>query len=115
MAWQAVLVLVYGIINVLGGVMGFVMSQSTMSLIAGGVSGALLIATAVSAKKHPSMAYRIAGVLTLALLAFWVYRITQVENPMMPMGNAGLAVVVFVSLAISHIVAVSKRKREQSS
>ena len=44
-AW---LVLIYGILVAAGGVMGYAKSQSTPSLIAGGISGIALVGAAVA-------------------------------------------------------------------
>jgi len=47
-AW---LVLVYGVLVAVGGVMGYVKANSTASLIAGGVSGLALVGSAVAMMK----------------------------------------------------------------
>lgn len=114
--WLRAVLFVYGAINVAGGVIGLVASGSIWSLVAGVVSGLLLIGCALLAKTKPAMAYRTAGLVTFALAAFWLYRITEVlgqgKSPMMAVGNLGLAVVVFTILGGAHFAAVRRRTKE---
>ncbi len=124
-------VLIYGILVLLGGVAGFVMGKSTVSLIAGGgVGTALLVCYALAAKK-PAMAFRTAGMLTLVMLGFWIYRTVGVlqepgsplvswiyqstglkyagKSIMMPAGNIVLAAAVLGLLAYAHFSAVKQK------
>lgn len=55
--------LVFGLVTLLGGVMGYVKARSTASLIAGGVSGALLLAASWLSNTR----YEAGGVLALAV------------------------------------------------
>ncbi|MBS1723874.1 MAG: hypothetical protein JSS66_13080 [Armatimonadetes bacterium] len=105
---------IYGVINILGGVMAFVMPnvKSIWSLVVGGTAGALLLVFAAIAGSKPGFAFRAAAALALALAAFWVYRITEVtaqgKSPMMAVGNLALAVVVFATLGLGHMLAKKK-------
>lgn len=106
-------VLIYGILVLLGGVAGFVMGKSTVSLIAGGgVGTALLVCYALAAKK-PAMAFRTAGMLTLVMLGFWSFRTFTLMNEgksiMMSAGNIVLAAVVLGLLAYAHFSAVKQK------
>ncbi len=100
-------VLVYGVINILGGVIGMVMAKSPMSLIVGGLTGLTLIGLGVLAKTKPGPAFRVAGLVTLGLAGFWVFRFTEVtaagKSPMMPVMNLALAVIVMAILAAGHL------------
>ncbi len=49
-AW---IILIYGVLVAVGGVMGYVRAQSVPSLVAGGVAGVLLIASAVAMMRGP--------------------------------------------------------------
>ncbi len=49
-AW---IILIYGVLVALGGVMGYVRAQSVPSLVAGGIAGLLLIASAVAMMRGP--------------------------------------------------------------
>jgi uncharacterized membrane protein (UPF0136 family) len=59
----------YGILSLTGGVIGFVKAGSRASLIAGGVSGLLLIGSAVLAASQPLVGFIIASVISAALIA----------------------------------------------
>lgn len=114
MNWVRVMILVYGVINFLGGTMGFVMTGSIESVIAGGVFGVLLVLCALFASKAPALCYRGAGVLALLLLLFWANRLNVVmqagESPMMPAGNLGLAALVIVLLVVAHFAGVKNTR-----
>ncbi len=106
-------VLIYGILVLLGGVAGYQISGSTASLAAGsGVGIALLLCYALAPKK-PAMAFRTAGMLTLAMLGFWIYRTVTLMNEgksiMMAAGNIVLAAVVLGLLAYAHFNAVKQK------
>lgn len=102
----------YGLINVAGGIIGMATAGSLWSLIVGGLSGLFLIYLAWAAETKPGFAMRTAGIVTFLLMAFWVFRYTTLmragEKTMMAMGNLGLAVVVLAILAGGHMLATKK-------
>ena len=59
----------YGILSLTGGVIGFVKAGSRASLIAGGVSGLLLIGSAILAASQPLVGFIVASVISAALIA----------------------------------------------
>jgi uncharacterized membrane protein (UPF0136 family) len=110
-------VLIYGILVLLGGVAGYQIRGSTVSLIAGGgVGTALLVCYALAAKK-PAMAFRTAGMLTLVMLGFWSFRTYTLMNEgksiMMSAGNIVLAAVVLGLLAYAHFSAVKQKSASE--
>jgi uncharacterized membrane protein (UPF0136 family) len=117
MKFLPIVLIVYGIINIAGGAMGFAMAGSPASLIVGGIAGLLILLCGVAAKKKPGMAYRSAAILTLILLGFWVFRIVELSNDgrpiMMALGNAVLAIVVFGLLGYGHFAAQKRRAAGQ--
>jgi uncharacterized membrane protein (UPF0136 family) len=58
----------YGLIALSGGIIGFVKASSLASLIAGGISGLILIACAVFIPRKPKGALIVALVVSLGLL-----------------------------------------------
>lgn len=113
MTWLRVVLGLYGLINVGGGIAGFATAGSTMSLVAGvGAGIAILVLTALTFS-FPAMAYRSLGGVCLLLAAFWAYRITVLQgegkSPGMALGNLGLALVVLGCLAFAHFAAQKKR------
>ena len=112
----AILVIVYGFINIAGGIIGYTKAGSIYSLLVGGIAGLIAVWAGWSTKSKPAMGFRIAGMLCLVLLAFWIYRITEVnaqgKSPTIAIMNCGLSAGVFLILAWSHFSAISKRKSE---
>ncbi|MBX3096749.1 MAG: hypothetical protein KF812_07800 [Fimbriimonadaceae bacterium] len=109
-------VLIYGIINILGGIIGFVMGKSVMSLVAGGASGLILVWCYMIAPTRPATAYRLAGIISLILMGFWIYRINEVmsqeKSIMMPVGNLVLSIAVLGFLAYAHFAAQKNKISE---
>jgi uncharacterized membrane protein (UPF0136 family) len=62
---------VFGLLTLVGGIMGFVKAQSTASLIAGGLSGLLIIGAGVLMTSNPQAAGILAIVVSLALIIFF--------------------------------------------
>ena len=116
-----VLVVLYGLINIAGGLMAYLMPkvQSVASLVVGGTAGILLITCGIVAKNNPGAGLRMAGVISLLLGGFWVYRINEVigqgKSPMMAVGNLVLALVVLGTLGFGHMAASKKRSTEAPS
>ncbi len=75
-AFQIILLL-YLIIVASGGVMGYVSAQSTVSLIAGLVSGLLLAIALALTFRTPQVGYGLAAVISLALAIFFTMRFLE--------------------------------------
>lgn len=106
-------VLLFGLVNIAGGIGGYMMAKSVYSLIAGVGAGLLLLLCAAVAPQRPGFAYRFAGLISLLLVVFWAYRTYQVseqgKSVAMPVGNLVLAAIVFLLLAGSHFAKVRSR------
>ena len=59
----------YGVISLAGGLIGYLKAGSRASLIAGGLSGLLLIASALVALNRPLLGLTLASLISLALVA----------------------------------------------
>ena len=59
----------YGVLSLVGGTMGYVKANSRASLIAGGVSGLLLLGGAALALSHPVPGLAIVSIVSAALVA----------------------------------------------
>ncbi|MGE3127544.1 MAG: hypothetical protein AB7F50_10610 [Fimbriimonadaceae bacterium] len=105
------IVAIYGIINVAGGLGAYLAPsvRSLTSLLVGGLTGLALVACAVIAKSNPAMAFRTAGIITLGLGGFWVYRMATLAQQGKSLGMAGgnlvLAVAVLAVLGLGHLAA----------
>ena len=64
------IILIYGILVAAGGIMGYMRAQSVISLVAGGVSGVLLIGAALTMMRGPyQVGWWVALIVALLLLA----------------------------------------------
>jgi uncharacterized membrane protein (UPF0136 family) len=104
MNWLSIAVLIYGILMLGGGVMGFVTSGSVPSLISGLISGVLLIAAAFMTRSYPKAAYTLATVVTVALIAVFVERFMKTHKVMPSLGLVGLSVVMLILLIVGHFI-----------
>lgn len=93
----------YGVLSLVGGVIGYVKAKSKASLIAGGVSGLVLIGSAVLATTAPVAGFVLASLVSVALVArFAKSAIAKRANAIaIVMIGGGLAVLVSAGLALS--------------
>lgn len=93
----------YGVLSLIGGVMGYVKAKSRASLIAGGVSGVVLLGSAALATSQPVAGLAIACVVSVALVArFAKSAAAQRATPVaLVMIGGGLAVLVSAGLALA--------------
>jgi uncharacterized membrane protein (UPF0136 family) len=92
----------YGVLALAGGTMGYVKAKSRASLIAGGVSGALLIGSAALATTQPVLGLALASVVSLGLVArFARSAFGENRKPIaLVMLGGGVAVLVTAGLAL---------------
>ena len=69
-----IVILIYGLLVLGGGIVGYTTSGSMASLIAGGTFGLLLLASGLGVLRGKDMGFLIAPLLTLLLTAFFGYR-----------------------------------------
>ncbi|MBS1704935.1 MAG: hypothetical protein JST40_03610 [Armatimonadetes bacterium] len=116
MSWLNIVLYFYGLINILGGFMGFLVAKSQNSLITGLLAGIVVILLTLQTKDKPAFAYRTLGIVVLALIGFWIYRITEVAGSgsiMMPMMNLVLGIGVLGALGYSHLAATAPSKSKK--
>jgi len=76
---------VFGVLTVVGGVIGFVKAKSKASLIAGGISGVLLLAASYGVARYGTSALILGLVVSLALAARFVTAFRK-SGKVMPAG-----------------------------
>jgi len=72
-----IVILVYGLLVLGGGIIGYTASGSMASVIAGGVFGLGLLASGLGVLRGKDMGFLIAPLLTVLLTAFFGYRLVQ--------------------------------------
>ncbi len=106
MGWLSICVIVYGIVMLMGGVMGYVTAKSVPSLITGLVSGMLLIGSMALAKTHPRIGYFLATLVTVALIGVFLERYMKVHG-MRNIGLIALSGLMLVLLIVGHFMSGS--------
>jgi uncharacterized membrane protein (UPF0136 family) len=92
----------YGVLSLVGGAMGYVKAKSRASLIAGGVSGLVLLGSAALATTHPVAGFVLASVVSVALVARFAKSAAKRAHPVaMVMIGGGVAVLVSAGLALA--------------
>ena len=93
----------FGLLSIAGGVMGYVKAQSTASLVAGGISGLLLIGAGVliATKTQPGL---ILGLLVSLALAGRFVPAYLSKQVFMPAGLMAILSVVGIILTIVYLI-----------
>lgn len=104
MNWLTIAVFVYSTLIILGGVFGYLKAGSVMSLVTSIVAGALLDLAAAISLKNEAVGFSIAGVVALALAAFFAYRLAQTGNLMPGLPALMLSIVMLVMLVVGHFL-----------
>ena len=93
----------YGVLSLVGGMMGYVKANSRASLIAGGVSGLLLIGGAVLALSQPVLGLAIVSIVSAALVARFAKSAMgkRANSIAYVMIGGGIAVLVSAGMALA--------------
>ncbi|MFQ5865498.1 MAG: TMEM14 family protein [bacterium] len=98
------IILAYGILVLVGGILGYVKSQSLPSIISGGIFGLLIIASAILMLKGMAVGTYSALVISVFLAAFFLYRFIG-SHKFMP---AGLMIILSLISVITLIINLRK-------
>lgn len=101
--WLPIVVLVYGILLILGGIIGYVASKSPWSLISAGTLGIVSIGAAAWAKTDPKKGFATAAVCALLTIGIMIERYVKTSKPMPAFGVIFLSVVVLGLLGYAHL------------
>ena len=91
--------IIFGLLTIVGGVIGYVKAGSTASIIAGGISGIVLIAAAFLLPGNAPLGLIIAGVVSIALAARFIPAFMK-TGKVMPAGLMALLSAIGVVMAI---------------
>ncbi|MEO5717154.1 MAG: TMEM14 family protein [Chthoniobacterales bacterium] len=92
--------IVFGLLTIAGGAMGYVKAGSTASLIAGSISGILLVAAAFLLPGHVLAGLALGGIVSLLLAARFLPAFFR-SGKMMPDGMMALLSILGVVFAIA--------------
>jgi uncharacterized membrane protein (UPF0136 family) len=91
--------IIFGLLTIVGGVIGYVKAGSTVSIIAGGISGIALIVAALLLPGNVVLGLAIAGLVSLLLAGRFIPAFMK-TGAMMPAGLMSLLSVIGVIMAI---------------
>lgn len=94
---------VFGALTIAGGVMGYVKASSMASLIAGGISGALIILAAVLLKTNVVAGLALGGVVALALVGRFAPAFFS-TGKFMPAGMMAILSVISLVMTITAFI-----------
>lgn len=92
--------IVFGLLTIAGGLMGYVKAGSTASLIAGSISGLLLLLAAFLLPSHVIVGLAIGGVVSLLLAAQFLPAFFR-TGKMMPAGLMSLLSIIGIVFTIA--------------
>ncbi|WP_009634366.1 TMEM14 family protein [Synechocystis sp. PCC 7509] len=93
----------YGVLALIGGIIGYVQAQSKASLISGSISGLLLIVAGVMQLQGQEAGLILATVITSVLLIVFAIRLTKTRK-FMPAGLMSLLGIVSLGLMVSELI-----------
>jgi len=91
--------IVFGLLTIAGGIMGFVKAGSNASLIAGSLSGLLLLLAAFLLPSHAPLGPALGGIVSLLLIGYFLPAFFR-TGKMMPAGMMSLLSVLGMAFAI---------------
>lgn len=91
--------IIFGLLTIIGGVMGYVKAGSTASLVAGSISGIALIAAAFLLTNNVALGLIIAGIVSIALAGRFIPAFMKTGS-VMPAGLMSILSVIGVIMAI---------------
>jgi uncharacterized membrane protein (UPF0136 family) len=91
--------IVFGVLTIAGGVVGYVKAGSVASIIAGSITGVLLVAAAVLLSEHRAIGLATAFVISLLLAAQFAPKFIRTGR-VMPAGMMSILSVIGVIAAI---------------
>ena len=97
MRGPSIVILLYGLLVLGSGVIGYTTTESMASLIAGGVFGLGLLASGVGVLRGKDMGFLMAPILTVLLTTFFGYRFVA-SGEFMPSGLMSVLGVVAFTL-----------------
>jgi uncharacterized membrane protein (UPF0136 family) len=91
--------IVFGLLTIAGGIMGYVKAGSTASLIAGSISGLLLLLAAFVLPSHALIGLTLGGIVSLLLIGYFLPAFFR-TGKIMPAGMMSLLSVLGMVFAI---------------
>ena len=94
-----VYLIIFGLLTIAGGVMGYVKAGSTASIIAGSISGVLLLLAGFLLPMQPAAGLALGGIVSLLLVGYFLPALFR-TGKIMPAGMMSLLSVLGVAFTI---------------
>ena len=91
--------IIFGLLTIAGGVMGYLRAGSTISLIAGSISGVLLLVAAFLLPSHAVAGLALGGIVSLLLIGYFLPAFFR-TGKMMPAGMMSILSILGIVFAI---------------
>ena len=91
--------IVFGLLTIAGGIMGYIKAGSNASLIAGSLSGLLLLLAAFLLPSHTPLGLALGGIVSLLLIGYFLPAFLR-TGKMMPAGMMSLLSILGMVFAI---------------
>ena len=91
--------IIFGLLTIAGGVMGYVKASSTASLIAGSISGVLLLLAAFLLPGNATAGLALGGLVSLLLIGYFLPAFLR-SHKVMPAGMMSILSIIGVVCAI---------------
>lgn len=100
MGLGAIAAIAYGILSLVGGVIGYLQAKSTTSLVSGGVSGLLLVVMGILETQGVGWASAVAIAITVLLVIVFIVRLAKTRKlmPAALMIAAGVVALLVMTL-----------------
>lgn len=112
MRCKSYVVLIYGVLLMIGGIIGYAKVGSLVSLLAGGSAGIIAIGSAIAMRREMAAAVWCAIILSLALTGFFAYRFVK-TGQIFPAGMMTiLSLFVLISLSVRRSCSPCENKKK---
>jgi uncharacterized membrane protein (UPF0136 family) len=91
--------IIFGLLTIVGGVIGYVKAGSTISIVTGAIAGLALLVAAYLLPGNPALGLTIAGLVSIILAGWFIYSFMG-TGKVMPAGLMSALSVIGVIMAI---------------
>ncbi|AFZ42872.1 protein of unknown function UPF0136 [Halothece sp. PCC 7418] len=96
-------VILYGLLSIVGGIMGYKTAHSKVSLVSGGISGVLLLIGGIASFLGQSWGLILATIITAILILVFLIRLVKTQK-FMPAGLMIIGGVIVLVLTLPRVV-----------
>ncbi|MBF2007121.1 TMEM14 family protein [Chlorogloeopsis fritschii PCC 9212] len=107
MALDIIAALVYGIITIIGGIIGYINASSNISLVSASICGLLLIFAAFARLQGQTWGLTLAAIVTAVLLVVFAFRLAKTRK-FMPAGLMTILGMLTLAVMIHQFMALRR-------